>query len=316
MKKLIVTMLLVLVMLLTCTGCASAPSGSEAKPATTATQTQETTAAPKEQLSEFDAAIEEILANAKEDSLKRVKDAGVMTVGVEGNWFPYIYYDEKNPELLVGFHVEIAEEVAKLLGIECKFDVASQFDGILAGLQAKRFDIISMGLKDSTIASMPDLTNSHKYNQDMPIIIVHKDNTEIVDIASMNGKKAGNSTTSSYGKIAFNAGCDCNPDLDFAMAMQGISNGTIDLAVNSMVVFNQYMEKYPDSPLKIAFIYEPEKIEDLQGGVTLRAADESLIAAVNLAVDELLENGKVIELATKYLGEEFVKNAALYKDYQ
>ena len=264
---------------------------------------------------DFDAEIDSILANATEPSLQNVLDAGVVTIGVEGNWTPYIYYDPTNPDLLIGFHVEVAEAIAEKLGVKCKFDVASQFDGILAGLQANRFQVISMGLKNSTIASYPDLTNTIFYNQDMPIIIVNKDNTDIVDIASMKGKKAGNSTTSSYGKIAFNAGCECNPDLDFAMAMMGISNGTIDLAVNSYVVFNQYIEAYPDAPLKIAFYYEPEKIEDLQGGVTLRTTDASLIAAFNVCIQELLEDGTILELAAKYLGEGFVKNAALYQEY-
>ena len=264
---------------------------------------------------DMESEIADILANATESSLQDVLDAGVVTIGVEGNWTPYIYYDPENPDHLIGFHVEVAEKIAEKLGVKCKFDVASQFDGILAGLQANRFQVISMGLKNSTIASYPDLTNTIFYNQDMPVIIVNKDNTDIVDIASMKGKKAGNSTTSSYGKIAFNAGCDCNPDLDFAMAMMGITNGTIDLAVNSYVVFSQYMESYPDAPLKISFYYEPENIEDLQGGVTLKTADASLIAAFNVAIEELLNDGTILDLAAKYLGEGFVQNAALYQDY-
>ena len=218
---------------------------------------------------------------------------------------------------MTGFHAEVAKEIAKLLGVEVRFDVASQFDGILAGLQSKRYDCISEGLKDSTVEPFEGLTNSTLYNQDMPVVIVAKDNTDIVDIASMAGKKAGNSTTSSYGKIAYEAGCDCNPDLDFAMAINGIINGTVDLTVNSMVVYNTYLEDYPEAAdkIKIAFVYEPENIEELQGGITLRSEDESLIAGINLAIEQLMNDGTIIELSRQFMGDEFTESAALYQPY-
>lgn len=266
---------------------------------------------------DFDSKLQGILDHATEDSLKKVLDAGILSCGCEGNWIPYLYYDKNDSENLTGFHAEVAKKIGEKLGVQVKFDVASQFDGILAGLQSRRYDCISEGLKNSTVEPFEGLTNSILYNQDMPVIIVAKDNTEIVDIPSMQGKKAGNSTTSSYGKIAFNAGCDCNPDLDFAMAINGIINGTIDLTVNSMVVYNTYLENYPEAAdkIKIAFIYEPEKVEDLQGGITLRSEDVSLIEAVNLAIEELLEDGTIIGLSRQFMGDEFTDSAVLYQKY-
>lgn len=312
MKKTLALML-ALLMALALVGCTATPTNTTStdKEPVSASTAEPDADATAEASDSFQNKIQEILASATEDSLKNVLDSGVLTIGVEGNWTPYIYYDPENPEKLIGFHVEVAEKIAEKMGVTCQFDVASQFDGILAGLQAGRFQVISMGLKNSTIAGFDGLANTVFYNQDMPVIIVHKDNTDIVDTASMNGKRAGNANTSSYGKIADAAGCECHPDLDFAMAINGISNGTIDLTVNSYVVFNQYMEKNPDAPIKIAFYYTP----DMQGGVTLRSADTSLIEAINAAIVELLEDGTVLDLAAKYLGEGFVENAALYQPY-
>lgn len=306
MKKLI-ALLLVLSSIFALVACANTNKPSETKDTTPAGTTD----------SAFAAELQKILDNATEDSLKRVLDAGVLTCGCEGNWIPYLYYEEGNPDHLTGFHAEVARAIAAKLGIEVKFDVASQFDGILAGLQSKRYDCISEGLKNSTVSAFEGLGTSVLYTQDQPVIIVSSSNTDIVNIASMNGKKAGNSTTSSYGKIAFNAGCECNPDLDFAMAIQGIINGTIDLTVNSMVVYNTYLETYPEAAdkLKIAFAYEPENLEDLQGGITVRTEDASLTAAINLALTELLEDGTIIQLSNKYFGEEFTNSAALYQPY-
>lgn len=266
----------------------------------------------------FEAELQAILDNASEDSLKRVLDAGEMICGTEGNWLPYAYYSDADAEYFTGFHAEVARAVCEKLGVEAKFNVASQFDGILAGLQAKRFDCISMGLKGYVVEPFEGLTNATLYNQDMPVIIVAADNTDIVDIASLNGKKAGNSTTSSYGRIAYENGCDCNPDLDFAMAISSIINGTIDLTVNSMVAYNNYLSKYPEAAdkIKIGFIYEPPTPEYLWGGITLRSADASLLAAVNLATEELLKDGTIIALAEEFLGAEFAASATIYDPYR
>ena len=102
------------------------------------------------------------------------------------------------------------------------------------------------------------------------------------------------------------------------MAINGIMNGTIDLTVNSMVVYNTYLESYPEAAdkIKIAFIYEPEKVEDLQGGITLRSEDVSLTEAINLAIEELLEDGTIIELSRQFMGDEFTDSAVLYQKYQ
>ena len=101
------------------------------------------------------------------------------------------------------------------------------------------------------------------------------------------------------------------------MAINGIINGTVDLTVNSMVVYNTYLEDYPEAAdkIKIAFVYEPENIEELQGGITLRSEDESLIAGINLAIEQLMNDGTIIELSRQFMGDEFTESAALYQPY-
>ncbi|MBQ1358949.1 transporter substrate-binding domain-containing protein [Ruthenibacterium sp.] len=297
----------------TSSSSAGASSAAAEEPASSAPVSQETA-----ESDDFQAALDDILANATDDSLQRVLDAGVLTCGCEGNWIPFLYYSEEDPDYLTGFDAEVARCVADKLGVDIKFDVASQFDGILAGLQSKRYDIITEGLKKSTVDPFEGLTTSTLYHQDMPIVIVAADNTDIVDIASMNGKKAGNSTTSSYGKIAFNAGCECNPDLDFAMAIQGILNGTIDLTVNSMVVYETYLETYPEAAdkLKIAFVYEAENPEDLQGGITVRTEDASLKEAIDLALTDLLEDGTIMALSDEFMGEAYTEQSPVFDPYR
>ena len=67
--------------------------------------------------------------NNGDNSLQRVLDAGKLTIGVEGNWIPYVYNDEGTGEL-TGFEVEVAKEIAKRLGVTAEFNISDSWDPV------------------------------------------------------------------------------------------------------------------------------------------------------------------------------------------
>jgi L-cystine transport system substrate-binding protein len=74
-----------------------------------------------------------------EDLLKTVKSSGVLRVGLEGTYPPFDSRNSKGE--LEGFDVDVAKAVAAKLGVKPEF-VATEWSGILAGLQAGKFDVI------------------------------------------------------------------------------------------------------------------------------------------------------------------------------
>ena len=83
-----------------------------------------------------------------DDSLQRVLDAGVLSVGAEGDWEPYVYNQDGTGEL-DGFEVQMAAEIAKRLGVkvdEADNIVGDSFDGVIAGLDAERYDVVICGV--------------------------------------------------------------------------------------------------------------------------------------------------------------------------
>ena len=88
-----------------------------------------------------------------------------MKVGVMGTYQPYNFLNE-NKEM-DGFDVDIAKEVAKRLGVKVEF-VAQEFSGMIAGLQAEKFDVVisQMTITDERKAQMdfsdPYITNNVK----------------------------------------------------------------------------------------------------------------------------------------------------------
>jgi len=86
------------------------------------------------------------MAYADDGSLQRVLKAGKLTIGAEGNWVPYVYNDIKDNNKLKGFEVEVAEEIAKRLGVKAEFNISNKWDGVIAGLDAKLYETVICGV--------------------------------------------------------------------------------------------------------------------------------------------------------------------------
>lgn len=73
------------------------------------------------------------------DLLDTVKQAGVLKIAMEGTYPPFDSRDASGN--LVGFDVDVAKAVAARLGVKPQF-IATEWSGILAGLQAGKYDVI------------------------------------------------------------------------------------------------------------------------------------------------------------------------------
>ena len=78
-------------------------------------------------------------ANAGEIA-DRVEQTKTLLVGTEGTYAPFTFHDKDGK--LTGFDVEIIEKVAQKLGWKVEFKETA-WDGMYAGLNAKRFDVIA-----------------------------------------------------------------------------------------------------------------------------------------------------------------------------
>ena len=73
------------------------------------------------------------------NTLAEIKEKGVITIGMDDTFPPMEYRNDKNE--LVGFDIEFGEAIGKELGVKVKY-VPSAWDGIIPGLDAKRFDMV------------------------------------------------------------------------------------------------------------------------------------------------------------------------------
>lgn len=71
-------------------------------------------------------------------TLDQIKKAGTITIATEGAFKPFNYFEGKK---LTGFEVELAEAVAKQMGVKVKW-VTQPFDSLLIGLGQNRYDFV------------------------------------------------------------------------------------------------------------------------------------------------------------------------------
>lgn len=97
------------------------------------------------------------------DLLTQIQERGEITVAMEGTWAPWTYHDENDE--LVGYDVEVARAIAEKLGVTATF-AEGEWDGLLAGLSAGRYDIMVNGVDiDPARQETYDFSDPYAYNR-------------------------------------------------------------------------------------------------------------------------------------------------------
>ena len=122
---------------------------------------------------------------ASKDLLSKIKSEGKIQIGTEGTYAPYTFHDKSGK--LTGFDVEIAEEVSKRLGVKPEF-VETKWDGMFAGLDAKRFDMVvnEVGINPDRQKKY-DFSNSYIVSK--AVLIVNSADTTIKKFCRFKGQK-------------------------------------------------------------------------------------------------------------------------------
>ena len=258
------------------------------------------------------AASTETAAPEDDGSLQRVLDAGVLTVGNEGNWIPYVYNEDGTGDL-TGFEVEVAREIGARLGVDVESQTADGWDPVLAGLDAGRYDVVVCGVN-------PDPDRQEKYAcsiayaENPYCLVVNGDNTDITSFEDLEGKLCINSPASAAGRIAQRYGAT-TADGDLTAAMEQLNTGRADGHINNVAAVEEYMESRPEVNVKIAAIYEPaeENRYEIESSVMCRKEDQSLCDGISEVLQEMIDDGFLYDLTVEYFGQPVADSTSIYQ---
>ena len=231
-----------------------------------------------------------------QSALDEVKEAGALRIGTEGTYAPFTFHDASGE--LVGFDVEIGREIAERIGVEAQF-VEGPWDGLIAGVDADRYDVVinQVGINEERQAKYDF---SEPYIASKAALVVKADNADITGFEALSGKKAAQTLTSNYGKLAQEYGAEIVPTEGFDQSIALVVQGRADATINDSLSFFDFKKQQPDAPVKIV---ATEADADFSG-VLLAKGKPELVQAINEALAGIKEDGTYAEISQKYFGED------------
>lgn len=230
----------------------------------------------------------------KGGDLADIKKRGYINVAMEGNWKPFTYHDENDK--LVGFDVEVAEYIANYIGVDVKF-VEGKWDGILAGVEAGRYDMMVNGC-DVTDERAQTYDFSDAYAYDKVVVMTTKENNDIQTETDLNGKKTANTISSTYAIIGESLGATVEGVDDFNATIELLKSGRIDATLNAEVAYLDYVDSYPDADVKVA-CYTSTSFDI---AIPMKKGSSDLVKVVNEAISQAHQDGTLKALSEKYFG--------------
>ena len=235
-------------------------------------------------------------AAASGDQLAQIQEKGEIVIAMEGTWAPWTYHDENDE--LVGYDVEVGKAIAKKLGVTATF-VEGEWDGLLAGLDAGRYDIMVNGV-GITPERQEKYDFTTPYASNRTAVIVRGDYDEISSMEDLKGKKTANTISSTYAEQAEAYGATVTGVDDLNQTIELLLAGRIDATLNAEVVFADYQKAHPEANIKIAAY--SDDVERVAIPVRKSADTATLLAAINQALAELDADGTLSALSVKYFG--------------
>ncbi len=214
-------------------------------------------------------------------------------VATDATWPPFEYVDTETGEI-VGFDIDLFDAVAERADLDVEY-VNVEWDALLAG--------VAQGTYDAAISSItirPD--RQEQMNFSIPyyvagqIIVTLTSNTDIAGPETLSGKLVGvqSGTTGDFEAQSINGTIVQGYD-EIGLAFVALMAEQIDAVICDTPVADGYVDKY--DTLKIV----GEVLTTEEYGIAVPKGKEDLLEKINDALEELLDEGIIEQLAQEWL---------------
>ena len=235
---------------------------------------------------------------SKTDLLEKIQKNGKLVVGMSADYAPYEfhYIDENGKDVIGGFDVDIANEIANKIGVNLVIQ-EMDFDALVSALPAGKVDLVISGMNPTEErAKVVDFSEVY-YNSKHGILVRAEDADKYQTFADLEGAKVGVQLGSTQEKIAKTEIPNVN-----LQQLSNINNLILELKagkVDAIVMEKPVAEMAVKSNPELAVgkpIYEEQT-----GGKAVGIAKNNpqLLAKVNEVITELNESGKMDEYIEK-----------------
>ncbi|POS08183.1 cystine ABC transporter substrate-binding protein [Burkholderia gladioli] len=229
------------------------------------------------------------------DLLDVAKQRGTLRIGLEGTFPPF---NSKAPSgELVGYDVDIAKAVAAKLGLKPEF-VTTEWSGIIAGLQAGKFDVIvnQVGVTDKR-KEVLDFSPAYTYSAAQ--LIQRKDDTRnFKSLDDLKGKKLGVGLGTNYMDMAKSVpGIDVKTYPGAPEYLRDLAAGRLDAALNDRLML-AYLLKNSQLPLRTGAMLEAGQ----PSAIPFKKGNPKFAKAIDDAMTQLEADGTFTKISDKWFG--------------
>jgi octopine/nopaline transport system substrate-binding protein len=250
------------------------------------------------------------------------KEWKTVVIGMEGGYPPWNLTDSSGK--IVGFEVDLANDLCKRAGVECKV-IAQDWDGMIPGLKAGKFDVIMDGMS-ITDERKKEIDFSKPYAAPPAAFMAAKDSDvakalgagKVVNTtkdakageaaikavqAALKGKTIGVQSSTTHSNFAGKYLKDVATIKEYKTTDErdlDLKNGRIDVGLDDYPTVAATLDN-PDA--KDLTIVGPEFIGDVFGvgeGMGLRKSDADLTAKFDKALAAAFADGSVKKYSLKW----------------
>ena len=232
-------------------------------------------------------------SSAMADELETLKEEGVIRIAMSGAYPPFNFVNEENQ--VVGFDPAIGTEIAKRMGLEAEI-ITTAWDGIIGGLLANKYDAIvgSMTITDER-DKVVDFVGPY-YTTKRAIFT--KAGSEITSVSQLADATLGVTLGETHEEWARNEGYTIRTYKGLPELLLELEHGRVDAIVNDRIAAMLAMKKNDYD-----FVELPDLVtEDFGAGIAIREGNPELAAAMQEALDSMMEDGTYLEIANEWVG--------------
>lgn len=235
--------------------------------------------------------------SSSKSHLDDIKSKGVIVLGTSADYPPYEFHKTVDgKDTIVGWEIEMAQEIAKDLGVKLEIK-ESAFDNLIADLNAKKVDFV--------ISAMT-ITDKRKQNVDFSdpywkggqsVLVLKENAAKYKSAADLKGKTIGVQLgTTGEEEAKKIEGAIVKPVDKFEATILDLLAGKVDAVVCGYTVGKNYEKNNPKLAMTVTLSSE-------DNGVAFRKGDKDLVDAVNATLKKLTADGQLETMVKKYEAE-------------
>ena len=230
---------------------------------------------------------------AAQDALEKIKKAGVIKIANSGVYPPFEF---KEGDKLVGFDVDLAEAIARELGVKADISVID-FKGLIPSLKSGKVDLLVTAMTH-TPERAQQVAFSDSYYDTAIAIAVRDDKPAIATKDALGSKTLGAElgTTGEREARSIQAAKEVKTYDTLMLALRDLEIGRSDAVISNLPPL-QYLIHRNFPRVKVTATYNSGWV-----GINTRLEDTALLAEVNRILKQMKANGELEKIRAKWFG--------------